>query len=240
MRIFSVFFWHSGWWSSRNEAFLEAVLKRTLTTEHPWLTACDANMSPEDFEEKNLSFRREQMYVMAPEGVSTCRSRSAKGEGRRKAYDYVTACSSLKGRLSDMQVTEDFESRPHKAVTFVVKRGKEKQEWNEQKMPKALPGYSGGRPPGRSVEEKSREEGEEGKESEQRQEENETIEEGIRSSRRMAVERQNPIQRRCSSQIENEEEESWQEDDQMAGHWEEEQHLDDLIERRRMEGSSLK
>ena len=26
----------------------------------------------------------------------------------------------------------------------------------------------------------------------------------------------------------------------MAGQWEEEQHLDDLIERRRMEGSSLK
>ena len=30
----------------------------------------------------------------------------------------------------------------------------------------------------------------------------------------------------------------WQEDDQVAGQWEEEQHLDDLIERRRMEGSS--
>ena len=32
----------------------------------------------------------------------------------------------------------------------------------------------------------------------------------------------------------------WQEGDQMTGQWEEEQHLDDLIERRRMEGSSLK
>ena len=34
--------------------------------------------------------------------------------------------------------------------------------------------------------------------------------------------------------------EGWQEGDQMAEQWEEEQHLDDLIERRRMEGSSLK
>ena len=41
------------------------------------------------------------------------------------------------------------------------------------------------------------------------------------------------------SQIENEEEEeSWQEGDQMAEQWEEEQHLEDIVERRRMEGSS--
>ena len=52
----------------------------------------------------------------------------------------------------------------------------------------------------------------------------------------MAFERQNPIQRWDSSRIENEEEEeSWQKDDQMAEQWEEKQHLDDLIERRRME-----
>ena len=86
--------------------------------------------------------------------------------------------------------------------------------------------------PGRSTEEKGREEGEE---REQRQEKNEKIEEGIRSSQRMSFERQNPRQRWDSSQIENEkeeeEEESWQEGDQMAGQWEEEQHLD---------GSSLK
>ena len=68
-----------------------------------------------------------------------------------------------------MQVIEDFESRPHKAVTFVVQRGKERQEWNKQKLPKALPGYSGGRLPGRRTEEKGREEGEEGAEREKRQ-----------------------------------------------------------------------
>ena len=34
----------------------------------------DANMSPEDFE-KRLWFRKDQMHAMAPEGVSTCRSK---------------------------------------------------------------------------------------------------------------------------------------------------------------------
>ena len=77
LRIFSVYCWHSEGWSSRNEALLEAVLKRTRTTNYPWLTACHANMSPEDFEKK-LWFRKERMCVIAPEGVSTCRSRSAK------------------------------------------------------------------------------------------------------------------------------------------------------------------
>ena len=56
LRIFSVYFWHSEGWSSRNEALLEAVLKRTWTTKHPWLIACDANMSQEDFEKKKLLF----------------------------------------------------------------------------------------------------------------------------------------------------------------------------------------
>ena len=49
------------------------------------------------------------MFVMAPEGVSTCRSRSAKGEWVEKVNDYVIACSSLKEIISDMQVIEDFE-----------------------------------------------------------------------------------------------------------------------------------
>ena len=60
--------------------------------------------------------------MIAPDGVSTCRSRSANGEWLEKVYDYVIACSSLKGKNSDMQVIEDFESRPHKAVTFIVER----------------------------------------------------------------------------------------------------------------------
>ena len=57
-----------------------------------------------------------------------------------------------------MKVVENFESRPHNAVSFVVERDKEVQEWNEQKLPGALPDYSGGRLPGRSTKEKGREE----------------------------------------------------------------------------------
>ena len=113
----------------------------------------------------------------------------------------------------------------------------ERQEWNEQK--KCRRRYLD------TAEEDYQEEARErkvGKKEEEKKKnkdwENEKIEEGIRSSQKMSFERQNLIQRWDSSQIENEEEgeESWQEGDQM----EEEQHLDDLIERRRMEGSSLK
>ena len=65
-RIFSVYFWHSEGWSSRNEALMEAVLKRTRITKHLRLTACDADMSPEDFE-KSLWFGKDQMHVIALE-----------------------------------------------------------------------------------------------------------------------------------------------------------------------------
>ena len=153
LRIFSVYFWHSEGWTPRNEAILEAVLKRAGTMKHPWLIAYDANMNPED-SEKSLWFRKDQMHVIAPEGVSTCRSKNAKGEWVEKVYDDVIACNSFKGKISKMKVIEDFESWPHKAVTFVVERGEERQEWREQRMPKVLPGYSGGRLTGRSTEEK--------------------------------------------------------------------------------------
>ena len=59
------------------------------------------------------------------------------------------------------------------------------------------------------MEENGREE-EEG-EKKTRTRKNEKAEEGSRSSEKMAFDRQNPIQRWDSSQIENEEEESWQE-----------------------------
>ena len=108
------------------------------------------------------------MHVIAPAGVSTCRSKNAKGEWVEKVYDYVIACSSPKGQISDMKVIQDFQSRPHKSVCCMIKIGQARQEWNEQKLPKALPGHSGGRLPGRSMDETCREEGEEGEESEQR------------------------------------------------------------------------
>ena len=117
---------------------------------------------------------------MAPDGVSTCRSKNAKGESVEKVYDYVIACSSLKGKISQMKAVEDFESRPRKAVTFVGQRGEDRQEWREQRVPKVLPGYSGRRLPGRSTEEKGREEREEDKGSGERRVRNEIIKEVIK------------------------------------------------------------
>ena len=38
-------------------------------------------------------------------------------------------CSTQKGRISDMKVIDDFESRPHKAVTFVVQSKEERKDW---------------------------------------------------------------------------------------------------------------
>ena len=66
-------------------------------------------------------------------------------------------------------MVEDFESIPHKAVSFVVKREKEIKEWSEQKLPKVLPGYNRGRLPGRSEEERGRDGEEEEKENRGRQ-----------------------------------------------------------------------
>ena len=66
-----------------------------------------------------------------------------------RTYDYFIARHSLQRKIKRMEV-EDFNSRPHKAVTFLVERDKEFQVWREQKMPKALPGFSGGKLPGRS------------------------------------------------------------------------------------------
>ena len=85
LRIFPVYFWHSEGWSSRSEALLEAVLIRTRTTKHPWLIACGANTSPEDFE-KSLWFWRDQMHVIAPAGVSTCRSKKCQKENKLRRY----------------------------------------------------------------------------------------------------------------------------------------------------------
>ena len=162
--MFAAYFWHTEGWSPGNEAILEAVLKRARTTKRTWLISCDANMSPEDFE-KTLWFRKDQMHVTAPEGVSTCRSKDATGECVEKVYDYVIHCNSLKGKISNMNVIEDFESRLQKAVTFVVERGKERQEWSEQWMPKVFTWIQlRKRLPGRSTEEKGREEGEAKKE----------------------------------------------------------------------------
>ena len=160
MQVFSVYFWHSERWTPRNEALLEAVVKRARATRHPWLIACDANMSPEDFE-KSMWFSSRQMFVEAPKEVSTCRSEAPKGELIERTCDCVIASQNLKRKIINMEVVEDFESRPHEAVSFVIERDKEVQEWKQQAMPKALLGFSGGKLAGRGTAEKGREEDEE-------------------------------------------------------------------------------
>ena len=76
--------------------------------------------------------------------------------------------------------------RPHKAVSFVVERDKEVQEWNEQTMPKAVPGYTGGRLPGRNTKERGREEEEEEEDSRERQVRNEIAQEVVAGIKKKA------------------------------------------------------
>ena len=98
------------------------------------------------------------MHVVAPNEVSTCRSKWSKN---------LQQCISLRRRISQMEV-EDFESRPRKTGSFAVEREKKTQEWTERKLPKVLPGYCGGRLPGRSTKEAGGEEEEEKEEKKQR------------------------------------------------------------------------
>ena len=150
MRLLSVYSWHLEGWTPRNEALMEIVVKHLRTSWHPWLIACDANMCPED-SKKSLRFRSRHMFIKAPgEGVSTGRSNGPFDELNERTYDYVIASHGLQVKIKNMEVVEDFESRPHKAVIFLVERDKEFQVWRVQKVPKALPGFSGGKLPGTS------------------------------------------------------------------------------------------
>ena len=64
------------------------------------------------------------MHVVAPKEASTCRSKGPQGEWIERTFDYVIASGSLKGKISQMEVVGDFESRPNRAVSRVVKREK--------------------------------------------------------------------------------------------------------------------
>ena len=58
------------------------------------------------------------------------------------------------------------------------------QDWNEQKLPKVLPGYSGGRLPGRRTKENGREEGEVDEGGEERRIRGQIVQEVVAASRR--------------------------------------------------------
>ena len=68
---------------------------------------CDANMCPEDFE-NSLWFQKELMHVGARKAASTCRSKGRKDKWIERTYDNVVANGSLKGKISHMEVVEDF------------------------------------------------------------------------------------------------------------------------------------
>ena len=57
-------------------------------------------------------------------GISTCRSKGPKGEACERTHDYVIASRILRVKIKKTEVLEDVESRPHKAVTFLVERDK--------------------------------------------------------------------------------------------------------------------
>ena len=113
----------------------------------------------------------------------TSPARWKEGDWIERTCDHVIAWHSLRRNISQMKVVVDFESRPHKAVSFVVERDKEVQEWNEQK-PKVLPGYSGGRLPGRSAVEAGGEEEGQQEEKGQRNIRHETPKEEVEKKRR--------------------------------------------------------
>ena len=102
------------------------------------------------------------MFIEAPgEGDSSCKSEGPNCELIERTYHYVIASHSFQMVIKNMEVVEDFESRPHNAVSFLVERKDEFQVWREQKMPKASPGHSGWKLPGRSKVKEGRAEEEE-------------------------------------------------------------------------------
>ena len=101
---------------------MEAVVKQARTTRHAWLIAGDANMCPEDIE-KSLWF---QTCSSRRQGKPSqlADQKAHKGKLIERTYGYVVASRSLQEKIRSMEVVEDFESRPHKAVSFVVERVK--------------------------------------------------------------------------------------------------------------------
>ena len=100
MRVFYVYFWHSEDWTPRNEALMEAVVKQVRATRHPWLTACDTNMYPEDFKKRAFGSKAGTCSSRRQEKVlSTCRSKGPNGELIERTYDYGIASHSLRGKI---------------------------------------------------------------------------------------------------------------------------------------------
>ena len=95
------------------------------------------------------------------EGVSTYPSACPIGEQIERTYDCVIATKTLQGKIWNMEVVKDFESRMHKAVTFQVDRDKDLQEVRVVNLSETLSGFRGGQMPGASKVAGGEEEGQE-------------------------------------------------------------------------------
>ena len=64
--------------------------------------------------------QRERLLKKAPNGGVHVSIYSSEKELTERAYDYVIVSEDLLGKIKNVDVVEDFQSRPHKAVTFQV------------------------------------------------------------------------------------------------------------------------
>ena len=136
-------------------------------------------------------------------------------------------------------VAEDFESRPHTAVSFVVERENEIQEWNEQNVPKVLLGYRERRLPGRNTKEAVKKK--ERKSPTQWLKASKGRHARMKMPSRLHEVGQSVKQNWDCSQIEHEEEEEeedWQKENQMEVQWAEDEKLEESLDRKR-EGRKL-
>ena len=153
-----------------------------------------------------------------------------------------------------MEEVKDSESRPHKAVSFVVEserrcRNGASRRCRRRCQPAAEAGCQE-----ETQKKKGREEGEPNDGRKERKVWSEITQEVVASIKEEASAQGNAksiahrtvgqkVRSNCDcSQIEHEEEEEekdWQEEDQMVGQWDEEHKLEEISERRRMEGNSL-
>ena len=58
--------------------------------------------------------------------------------------DDVVACKGVKAKIRKVEVMKDYDSRPHKLEVWVLCKN-EPQEVRNLKIPKPLPGVSGGK-----------------------------------------------------------------------------------------------
>ena len=128
---------------------LEAALKRVRVARHPWLVACDANMSPVEFDKKTSGFGGTGRMWCPERSFDMQVERSAtKVFRKKKNCDYVIACDSLKGKSQMKEQAVRIESIHQEefslqsTATWEQWSEKEKEQWHQsQAMRAGLPGH---------------------------------------------------------------------------------------------------